>query len=84
MNWHIETTEGIRQEMNTRKGFEDFVANIILRHMMKDWGNVSAEEAEHNNRNPMAATGSYLFRGEIRVYVKAEGGYLRIFLPEEC
>ena len=84
VNWHIETSGGIQQEINTRTGFEDFVANIVLRHMMKDSGDVSREEAEHNNHNPMAALGSYLFRDEIRVYVKAEDGCLRIFLSEEC
>lgn len=83
MSWHVEMTEGVREEMQIREGFEEFLAMCVLRHMTKDWGEVEPEEAEHNNKNPMAAISTYTFRNEIKVYIKAEDGVLRAFLPEE-
>lgn len=83
MDWHIETSEGIQEEMRVRKGFEEFLAMCVLRFMTKEWGLVEPKEAEHNNRNPQAAIGAYMYRDEIKVYIKAENGCLRAFLPEE-
>lgn len=83
MNWHIETSDGIKQEMQIREGFEEFLSMAVLRFMTKQWGEVEPEEVEHNNKNPQAATGAYIFQDEIKVYVKAENGAVRVFLPEE-
>lgn len=66
-----------------REGFKEFLAMAVLRFMAKDWGEVEPEDAEHNNKNPMAAIGAYVYRNEIKVYIKAENGHLRAFLPEE-
>lgn len=83
MDWHIEITEGIREEIKLREGFKEFLDMCVLRFMKKDWGEVELEESEHNNQNPKAAIGAYMYRGEIKVYIKAENGCLRAFLPEE-
>lgn len=83
MNWHIEKSDGIVEEMNVREGFTEFLAMAVLQFMTKQWGEVEPEEAEHNNKNPQAAIGAYTFQGEIKVYVKAENGAVRAFLPEE-
>ena len=83
MNWHIEKSDGIVEEMNVREGFTEFLAMAVLQFMTKQWGEVEPEEAEHNNKNPQAAIGAYMFQGEIKVYVKAENGAVRVFLPEE-
>lgn len=69
--------------MNVREGFTEFLAMAVLQFMTKQWGEVEPEEAEHNNKNPRAAIGAYMFQGEIKVYVKAENGAVRVFLPEE-
>lgn len=83
MNWHIETSDGIKQEMQIREGFEEFLSIAVLRFMTKQWGEVEPEEAEHNNKNPQAAIGAYIFQDEIKVCIKAENGAVRVFLPEE-
>ena len=83
MNWHIEKSDGIVEEMNVREGFTEFLSMAVLQFMTKQWGEVEPEEAEHNNKNPQAATGAYIFQDEIKVYVKAENGAVRVFLPEE-
>lgn len=83
MNWHIETSDGIKQEMQIREGFEEFLSMAVLQFMTKQWGEVEPEEAEHNNKNPQAAIRAYVFQGEVKVYVKAENGAVRVFLPEE-
>lgn len=84
MDWNIEKSDGILEEMRIREGFKEFLAMAVLRFMMKDWGEVEPEDADHNNKNPMAAIGAYMYRDEIKVYIKAENGCLRAFLPEEC
>ncbi len=84
MDWNIEKTEGILEEIRVREGFKEFLAMAVLRFMTKDWGVVEPEDAAHNNKNPQAAIGAYMYQDEIKVYVKAEGGHLRVFLPEEC
>lgn len=83
MNWHIEKSEGIEQEMSLRDGFTEFLAMAVLQFMTKQWGEVAPEEAEHNNKNPQSAIGAYTFQGEIKAYIKAENGFVRVFLPEE-
>ena len=83
MNWHIETSDGIKQEMQIREGFEEFLSMAVLQFMTKQWGEVEPEEAEHNNKNPQAAIGAYVFQDEIKVYIKADNGAVRVFLPEE-
>ena len=55
----------------------------VLQLMTKQWGEVEPEEAEHNNKNPQAAIGAYVFQDEIKVYIKADNGAVRVFLPEE-
>jgi len=84
MNWHIEKSEGIVEEMNVREGFMEFLTMAVLQFMTKQWGIVETEDAERNDKNPQAAIGAYMFQDEIKVYVKAENGYVRVFLPEEC
>lgn len=83
MEWHVELTPGVRQEMEFREGFREFVALAVMRHMTKDWGEVEPEEAEHNNKNPQVALSAYTFKNEIKIYIKAEDGCLQAFLPEE-
>ncbi len=84
MDWNIEKTEGILEEIRVREGFKEFLAMAVLRFMTKDWGVVEPEDAAHNDKNPQAAIGAYMYQDEIKVYIKAEGGHLRVFLPEEC
>lgn len=84
MDWNIEKTEGILEEMRVREGFKEFLAMAVLCFMLKDWGEVDPEDADHNNKNPMSAIGAYMYHDEIKVYIKAEDGCLRAFLPEEC
>ena len=67
-----------------REGFKEFLAMAVLRFMTKDWGVVEPEDAAHNDKNPQAAIGAYMYQDEIKVYIKAEDGHLRVFLPEEC
>ena len=83
LDWHIETSDGIKQEMQIREGFEEFLSMAVLQFMTKQWGEVEPEEAEHNNKNPQAAIGAYVFQDEIKVYIKADNGAVRVFLPEE-
>lgn len=83
MNWNIEVSDGVRERMKIRDGFEPFLSLAVLRHMVKDWGEVEPEEKDHNNRNPLAAIGAYTFMGETKVYIKAEDGRLRVFFPDE-
>lgn len=83
MSWDIEVSDGIRERMKIKDGFEPFVALAVMRHMTKDWGEVEPEEKEHNDKKPLAAIGAYTFREESKVYVKAEDGHLRVFFPEE-
>lgn len=84
MDWHIEKSEGIEQEISIRDGFAEFLAMAVLQFMTKQWGMVEPEEVEHNNKNPQAAIGAYMYREEIKVYIKSENGCVRVFLPEEC
>ena len=76
---YLETGEEIR----VREGFKEFLAMAVLRFMTKDWGVVEPEDAAHNDKNPQAAIGAYMYRDEIKVYIKAEDGHLRAFLPDE-
>ena len=64
MNWHIETSDGIKQEMQIREGFDEFLSMAVLQFMTKQWGEVEPEEAEHNNKNPQAAIGLMCFRAK--------------------
>lgn len=84
MNWHIEKSEGIEQEMNIRDGFTEFISMSVLRFMTKQWGEVEPEEQDHNNKNTQSAIGAYWYMDEIKVYIKSENGCVRVFLPEEC
>lgn len=36
MNWNIEKSEGILEEIRVREGFEEFLAMAVLRFMTKD------------------------------------------------
>ena len=83
MDWNIEKTEGILEKMRVREGFKEFLAMAVLRFMTKDWGVAEPEDVAHNDKNPQAAIGAYMYQDEIKVYIKAEGGRLCVFLPEE-
>lgn len=76
VRWHCGRNECPR-------GLTEFLALAVLQFMTKQWGEVEPEEAEHNNKNPQAAIGAYMFQDEIKVYIKAENGAVRVFLPEE-
>ena len=75
---------GILDEMNIRKGFREFMKVAIKKFFLGDWGEVEFEDAAHNDKNPQESIGAYMYQDEIKVYIKAEGGHLRAFLPEEC
>ena len=81
---NIICSVGVQEEMRILPDFRDFATKSIMRFMAGAWGMVEPEDAAHNDKNPQAAIGAYMYQDEIKVYIKAEDGHLRVFLPEEC
>lgn len=75
-------TAGIKHNVETVRGFGNFVLRSLERFIHNDWGNICEEDVTLNDKNPEFAMGTYECN-ENRVWVIRNLQTITLLLPEE-
>lgn len=76
-------TSGIKELMETRKGFKEFLTNCLTEFYSGLWGEVSEEDKNNNDKAPSHAMAAYIFEGDCKIWIKRDIDVVTVLLPEE-
>lgn len=81
---NVVVTRGIQSLIESESGFKEFVSQSVQRHIAKDWGEVSEEDAKLNDEQcEFYALSAYTFEHKLKIWVNTEGEYIIVLLPSE-
>ena len=76
-------TAGIAAAVESSEDFRKFVNNCFLRHLRKDWGEITPEDAALNAMNPRFAMSAYTSPDGRKVWLKQDFDILTVLFPSE-
>lgn len=76
------TTVGVADKMDKSEKFKQFVYNSISRHLKRDWGEISEEDAQANSENPTSALSAYNLDGT-KIWIKQDDDIITVLFPDE-
>lgn len=76
-------TAGIAAAVESSEDFRKFVNNCFLRHLRKDWGEITPEDAALNAMSPRFAMSAYTSPDGRKVWLKQDFDILTALFPEE-
>lgn len=76
-------TPGIVAATENSEGFRKFINNCFLRHLRRDWGEVTPEDAALNNMDPQLAMSVYTAPDGRKVWLKQDFDILTALFPSE-
>lgn len=76
-------TADIAAAVESSEDFRQFINDCFLRHLRKDWGEITPEDAALNNMDPQLAMSSYTSPDGRKVCLKQDFDILTALFPEE-
>lgn len=82
---HIKkvATARVEAEMRSSDSFTQFVLSSIRRHRSGDWGEVSEEDKQANNDDPLCALSAYTAPDSRKIWIKQDYNVLTVLFPDE-
>lgn len=76
-------TAAIAEKIQASDTFHNFVISSITRHLIGDWGEVSAADAEANTNDPHYALSAYTAPDGVKIWIKQDYDVVTVLFPSE-
>lgn len=65
--------------------FARFINTAITRFCAGDWGEISEDDAQLNNEEPLFALGAYVYPlfKDFKIWIKADEDHITVLFPDE-